>query len=49
LGLLVGELLGFVDFMRLWGLGIHSDANEDEREHAYELQKGDCRAHSLIV
>jgi len=35
--------------MRLWGFGFHSDASEDEREHAYELQKDDCRSHSLIV
>jgi len=35
--------------MRLWGFGFHSDVSEDEREHAYELQKDDCRAHNLIV
>jgi len=35
--------------MRLWGLDFHSGANADEREHAYELRKDDCRSHSLIV
>ena len=35
--------------MRLWGLDFHSDASADEREHAYEVQKDDCRSHSLIV
>ena len=35
--------------MHFWGLGFHSDANEDEREHAYELQKDDCRVHRQIV
>lgn len=35
--------------MRLWGLDFHSGANADEREHVYELQKDDCRSHSLIV
>ena len=35
--------------MRLWGLDFHSNANENEREHAYELQKDDYRAHNLIV
>jgi len=35
--------------MRLWSLDFHSGANADEREHAYELRKDDCRSHSLIV